>query len=243
MEPEPTKTHPADWRPVATADCRRCPVHTRCILFRMLRRRGDPSLLPVRRAFRHKEVVFAAGDRSPCVMTVAAGRVQVRRSDPAGALLYVDWPPPGRPLDHRAFLSQTSHTASARAIDGAEICALPRKAVGRLASADRELALDLLDEAERELELIERAMRLRATRPLQSRVRLALHMFAESEGRRCGDGGWRVDLPIHRRDLAALVGARPETITRILHEIEEQGLARFEGRHVEIPSLERLARP
>ncbi len=54
------------------------------------------------------------------------------------------------------------------------------------------------------------------------------------------DGMVKLVLPLSRIDLAAMVGARPESISRTIRKIEEDGIAEFSGRMVTIPEIGRL---
>ena len=241
MEPGATQASrdPQD-RPVTSAVCKRCPARTECLLFKLRERHGWAALRPLRRTFRVREVVFKEGEPTTRIMVLARGRLLIRRRDAAGDLLFVERLSPGRLIDYRALLAGVCHLATARPLGSVEVCSAPREAVASLVALSSSMALDLLQEAERELHHVEQAIRLRAARPMLARIGLALQMFAETEGQQGADGAWHFELPVHRRDLAALVGARPETVSRIIHSMEEQGLAHFRGRHVEIPRLELL---
>ena len=43
-----------------------------------------------------------------------------------------------------------------------------------------------------------------------------------------------IHLPIQRKDLAALIGAAPESLSRLIGKLEVQGLLKFDGRHVSL---------
>jgi CRP/FNR family transcriptional regulator len=60
-------------------------------------------------------------------------------------------------------------------------------------------------------------------------------------GQRRPDGSQTIDLPVSRRDLASMIGARHETISRIIGRLETDGMAHFSGRQVTIPCVEALA--
>ncbi len=49
-----------------------------------------------------------------------------------------------------------------------------------------------------------------------------------------------LELPLARQDLAASIGARPESISRAIRELEEDSVARFSGRFVTVPDLDAL---
>ena len=51
-------------------------------------------------------------------------------------------------------------------------------------------------------------------------------------GSRHADGSLQLDLPISRRDIAAMLGIRPETVARAIRHLSENDVAQFDGRRV-----------
>ncbi|MDH3282679.1 MAG: helix-turn-helix domain-containing protein, partial [Gammaproteobacteria bacterium] len=54
------------------------------------------------------------------------------------------------------------------------------------------------------------------------------------------DGTLTFELPLTRRDIASLLAARPESITRAIAELKRDDIALFSGRQVRVPDPERL---
>ncbi len=54
------------------------------------------------------------------------------------------------------------------------------------------------------------------------------------------DGGLRFQLPINRQDIAATVGTRPETVSRIVRELGNDGIANFHRQQVDVPDIDRV---
>jgi len=50
--------------------------------------------------------------------------------------------------------------------------------------------------------------------------------------------GHVLEIPIARQDLAALIGAAPETVSRTIRMLEKDEIVRFNGNKVVIPDLE-----
>jgi CRP/FNR family transcriptional regulator len=62
-----------------------------------------------------------------------------------------------------------------------------------------------------------------------------VHLLAnlmDRHGHAAPDGSRVINLPISRRDMASMIGARHETLSRIISRLEEDGVARFSGRTV-----------
>ena len=46
-----------------------------------------------------------------------------------------------------------------------------------------------------------------------------------------------LELPLARKDLAAMIGIRPETLSRAIRQLEEDGVAEFSGRTVRVADI------
>ena len=54
------------------------------------------------------------------------------------------------------------------------------------------------------------------------------------------EGNIVLTLPLTRTDLACLVGVRPESLSRGIRQLEEAGVASFQGKEVVVPDLDAL---
>jgi CRP-like cAMP-binding protein len=66
-------------------------------------------------------------------------------------------------------------------------------------------------------------------------------MLYESQGRSLNEGGYSIELPVQRKDLAALLGATPESISRLINRLAREGFVHFTARHVLVSDWDRLA--
>lgn len=177
-------------------------------------------------------------------MVVSKGVVAVRKADAAtGEPMLVELAHPGSMLEFSAFKAQPYYRTSAEAPAPAEVCSVSAGRVREAILAGGAGTLMLVQRLVDDLERAQEAMLLRATTTSQERVQQALVELVEKHGVQRPDGAWLIELPMRRRELASMVGTRPETISRILRAIEEAGLAQFVGRHVLVPSLPALAKP
>ena len=55
-----------------------------------------------------------------------------------------------------------------------------------------------------------------------------------------GDKELVFELPLSRQDMAAMIGIRPETLSRTVRQFEEDGIAEFSGRTVRVPDVSSL---
>lgn len=75
------------------------------------------------------------------------------------------------------------------------------------------------------------------TLSLKARFLHVLLIFFERQGYRDDRDNFFVELPIQRVELASLIGARPESISRLVRSLETEGLLHFEKRRVRIRDM------
>jgi CRP/FNR family transcriptional regulator len=77
---------------------------------------------------------------------------------------------------------------------------------------------------------------------LSVRARLAhlLVVLKDRYGSVAEDGSMTLELPMSRQDLAALIGTRPETMSRAVRQFEDAGIAHFTGRKVHVRDAKEL---
>lgn len=121
------------------------------------------------------------------------------------------------------FLDGGAATSDAVALRASIAIVVSREAARRL----RDPALDAAAE-----QAVLAGYRARATRieamvrgEVDRRLLGVVADLAERFGTAVG-GGWFVALPLRRRDLAAMVGAKPETASRVLARLEKDGVLR-----------------
>lgn len=184
--------------------------------------------------------IFLQGNPPVGLHVVERGLVALRRASPSGESLIVALAHPGHIVGQAEFFSGNPHPETAEALVPSVVCFLERSRVERLlhdqpalwATFLRRMALDLRRAQDARLELI--------LLPVRARVAALLLQLKERFGTVTDGGELQLELPLGRRDLAAMVGTRPETIARTLRALEDDNVARFSGRRVTIPDLDRL---
>ena len=194
-----------------------------------------------RREYGSGEVVFAQGERNDGVYCVSGGTVGIRRLDSNGNSLLLELAYPGDTIGYRSFLIDSEHKTSAEALGPSVVCHIDRATVTALLAANPAIGLRFLKRSIGELEHAHDAMFRQATLSNRHKLVHLLLVLVGRHGRRQANGSQSLDLPVSRRDLASMIGARHETLSRIIGRLETDGIAHFSGRQVVIPSVETLA--
>ena len=144
-------------------------------------------------------------------------------------------------MGYRALLSKAPHRNSAEALSPSVVCFIERSYVRRLLETNPQLGERFLQRCFSELDETEADYVKSMTLSLKARFLHILLMFYERLGYR-EDGYDLVELPIQRVELASLVGARPESISRLLRNLEAEGLLQFDKRLVRFINMDAILR-
>lgn len=199
------------------------------------------NLKKVCRKYARGVVVIHEGDSCRGIYCVESGLIGIRKTNADGnSVLLGRLAGAGSTFGYRPLLAKENHRASAEIMKESIICFIEKKAVWELLSHNPNLGLKFLQMATRDLGKAEEEILQLSTLDLRTRFVHLLLVFMKHYGTVSRDGMVKLELPLSRRDLAAMVGARPETITRVIRKIEEDGIAEFSGRMVTIPEVLRL---
>ena len=102
------------------------------------------------------------------------------------------------------------------------------------------LGLRFLRHAATDLDAAEEKVLHSATLPVRARFAHLLLVLRDRYGEDGANGELTLDLPLSRQDMAAMIGIRPESMSRTIRSFEEGNIAHFSGRRVHVPNLEEL---
>jgi len=168
---------------------------------------------------------------------VAAGQVKIYRMGPDGReqTLYVLGQ--GEPFCLCSLVDTGEYPAYAAALTQTRILTFPAASLAEAARQDPEVLFDLLRLMCRRLKDAMAMIEMLALRDLPSRV--AGFLLHEANRPPVRD---KVRLSISQRELAKIVGATPEALSRALRRLEQAGLITARGRDVDILDRDGLAR-
>jgi CRP/FNR family transcriptional regulator len=178
------------------------------------------------------DMLFFDGDRPSGIYCVSEGTIKIFKMGRDGREQILRLARPGDVIGYRALLSGDAHSSSAAAMDGAQVCFVPRAVFFSLiehspATASRVLAL-----LSAELRKAEDRMVDMAQRPVRERVAETLLLLKESGG--VDEDGKTLNIRITRAEIGSIVGAATESVIRLLAEFKKEGLVEFVGRRIAI---------
>jgi CRP/FNR family transcriptional regulator len=191
------------------------------------------------RAVARDEKIFSQGADSTGLYCLRSGHALLWHADAYNHKTAFRVVGPGEMMGYRSLFGEDTHAANAQALTACDVCYYPKK-----------ILLQLVDEfsgfARRFFRILARdrgprdALLLRGQHiPVRTRL-VNLLLLMNTDELYPNNGTCVLRLPMLRRDIAALLAARPESIARAIKELGQDGIAVFTGRTVTIPSLDAL---
>lgn len=187
------------------------------------------------------ESVFFEGDPCKGLYFVEGGLVGIRKTDREGQSTLVRLASKGDTLGYRPFLAHQSHRASAEIIEDALICFINAPTVRKILQNNHELGVQFLECTARALGEAEERLFEMAVLNVDIRFIHLLFLFHDRWGSQSEDGSITIKLPVTRDDLAAMLGAHPDSVTRAIRQLESRGLVQVDGRLIRIEEFDLLA--
>ena len=188
------------------------------------------------------DVIFHEGDECHGIHCIESGLVGIRKLDAGGKEVLLRLSHPGDTMGYRSFLAGNDHNNSAEALEQSVICIVSGATVRSLLNKNPSLGLRFLKHAARDLDDAEEKVLQSTTLPVRARFAHLLLVLKDRYGVTGEDGALVLELPLSRQDMAAMIGIRPESMSRTIRSFEEDDIAHFSGRRVHVARIDDLIR-
>jgi CRP-like cAMP-binding protein len=169
------------------------------------------------------DIIFAQGEPVSGIWSVEEGAVRVSQAE-GGKTVLVRVAGAGDTVGHRSVFTHAAFQGTAIAMLDSSLLFVPKEALLALLGTSPEFSLRLIRRMARDLDLFEANQAALRTGSIDHRLGLLLGQLAESHGIKQGRGAVRIELPLSRADLAAMVGVAEETVIRGLASLRRRGL-------------------
>ncbi len=194
------------------------------------------------RRFRRGETIFHQGDPGDSLFIIEAGAVKIVLPSPEGEeAAIIATLGRGDFFGELALLDDAYRSATAVAVEPTQALVLRREPFERLLDADPALRRALLAGLAGELRRL--TGHVEELHFLDLPGRLASRLVRMAEEHAPGEQGEVVlPWPFTQSELAAMIGGTRQTVNRLLADLADQGLIRFEKDVLVIPDVARLER-
>jgi CRP/FNR family cyclic AMP-dependent transcriptional regulator len=197
------------------------------------------------RRFDHGEVITRQGDPVSSLSLVASGVVRLSAVTPEGREVVIGLLGVGQVFGEAALLDDGAERDSlveARVVGSATIVQIPSATLRTVIEGSPATGEELLRLVAARLHRTSVALEEALAQGVPVRVSRRLRQLALDHGDRRSGGGVRLRVPLTQDELARMVGASREAVTRSLGVLAARGLVRTEHRTFVIPDLDALER-
>lgn len=186
-------------------------------------------------SYKKKEIIYHVGDQASSLYIVNKGKIKIYRLSETGKELLIRILEPGDFTGELALFKETTHEAYAEAMVDTQVCTINRTDLQEFLLKYPSISLKILSEFSNRLEISEKQTTRFATEKVDTRIALFLAECVEDENK------LEFVLPMSKKDLASYLGTTPETVSRKLTEIEEQGIIKQKPKRIiEVLDLDSL---
>lgn len=191
----------------------------------------------VRRTLRKDEILFREGEEVIGFYVVTKGLIQAYRVGEGGREQLIHLIHAGESFAEPAVAGLPGYPAHTRALERSEVVLIRGREFLDHLREQSELALRMLASLSRHLHGLVSSIESYKLRDAEARL---LHWLLQ----RCPAGAavGSVNLGMAKATLAAELGTRPETLSRILARLKQAGVISVSGRRIALPDVERLRR-
>ncbi|ACB33028.1 transcriptional regulator, Crp/Fnr family [Leptothrix cholodnii SP-6] len=173
----------------------------------------------VKRRYRRGEIIVEQGRKSDALFILLSGRARVITSDSRGREVILAVLEAGDYLGEMSLIDNEPHSATVRAEVQTDVLVLARSEFGACLPENSSLSYAILRGLVGRLRNADRQIESLALLDVYGRVARALLDMAQDE-----EGQRMIRSKVSRQDLAKVVGASREMVSRVMKDLEERGL-------------------
>ena len=173
----------------------------------------------VKRRFKRGEMIVEQGKKSNALFILLNGRVRVLTADGRGREVILATLQPGDHIGEMSLIDNEPHSATVRAEVQSDVLMLGRMEFARCLPENSSMAYAVMRGLVQRLRHADRKIESLALMDVYGRVARALLEFAVEHE----DGEMIIREKISRQDIAKMVGASREMVSRVMKDLEERG--------------------
>lgn len=183
-------------------------------------------LAPVltRRSTTRGSIIMAAGDPTDSLYIILSGRLKVMMSDADGKEVILSILGPGEFFGEMGLIDDNPRSASVVAIEPCELLAITRRDFRKCMAENAEMAMAVMRGLVRRLREADRKIGSLALLDVYGRVaRLLLDMSETVDGQKM------VTKRLPKQDIAKMIGASREMVSRVMKDLQTGGFIEMRG--------------
>jgi CRP/FNR family transcriptional regulator, dissimilatory nitrate respiration regulator len=179
----------------------------------------------VLKTFKKKEMLFMEGEQGRSVFLLATGSVQLYKSSSEGKEVVIKIVKPGEIFAEVILFERDNYPVSAIAIEESQVYLFPKRQFYSLLDheAFRNDFIRMLMQKQRYL--VDQILHLSVADVEKRFFRFLRDHYGEKE---------EYSVPLSKKDIAATIGTLPETLSRLILRLKNEGKLAWEGDHIRL---------
>ena len=192
-----------------------------------------------RLSFRVGDLVYTEGEQATGAYIIRQGKVKLVANSSDGKALILRIAGPGEMISLSAGLSQRTNDTSALVVEPTTVIHIKTANLYRLMEQLSDFALRLAQELSNEYSLLcQELSSLGLQRSAMSRLaKLLVGMTANTAAQR---GRIETKCPLTHEEMAQMIGTSRETVTRLLHDLRDEGIATLKHDRLTVNRIDTL---
>lgn len=187
-------------------------------------------------SYKKGEIIYRDGDKSDSLYIVNTGKIRIYRLSESGKEQLVRILTPGDFTGELALFHESIHKSYAEAMKDTSVCMITRSDLQEFLLKYPSISLRILSEFSNRLDKSEEQTTRFATESVETRLAFFLAECLDDQ-----EKSMVIELPMTKKDLASYLGTTPETISRKLGELEDEGyIKQRSNKKIEILDLDGL---
>jgi len=196
--------------------------------------------LASRKRYPKDTVVFFENEEGDFFFTITEGRIKVTILGDDGREVILSVLGPGDFFGEMALLDNEPRSATAIAVEESELLSLHRSDFQSVLNDNKSITSALIRVLSARLRRANHQISTLALLDVYGRVARVIVDMAREEGKRLRDGRIAFRRATHQ-EIANRIGTTRETVTRMLKDLERQGLIHVEGKEIVVqPDFEKV---
>jgi CRP-like cAMP-binding protein len=186
------------------------------------------------------ETIYFAGDPARRLYVVAVGKVKLIRHTLSGQDVLLDILTPGEFFGSLSVLGDEEYPDTAQAQTKCCVVGIAAEAFQTILRRYPLVAVKTLDVVSQRLQAAHEMIRQLSTHSVERRIASVLLKLAEKLGEEQAEG-LLIQTPLSRQELAEMTGTTTETASRVMSQLQKNGLIRTGRQWVAIADHDRLS--
>ncbi len=173
-----------------------------------------------------KDILFLEGEEGDTIYYLISGVIKLSRTNSEGKEAVVHFVYPGEMFAEILFYMEGRYPVTATVLDNAILLGISAEKMTRLLEKSPRFSMRLIGLLAKRLQYFVTMVEQLVNSDVRQRFIAYLIHLAEERG------NTQLSLPVPKGELAALLGTTPETFSRLLRQLIEEGIIEIQGKEI-----------